>query len=162
MGSSKTIQYIWVHLHYISAGHLYAWFIFEGIFTGPVEKSDRRVLRAMSFNIEQTSFSIISSLSRPLDLELYGTWPHNIHQKGLPHYSKHISAYEVYRCGPPLRVIDVWRHIYWPKRKYDRRVLRAMACAAMTLAKWGQRDSNSQSSDLESDALPLRHSPCCN
>ena len=25
--------------------------------------------------------------------------------------------------------------------------------------KWGQRDSNSQPSDLESDALPLRHSP---
>ena len=27
------------------------------------------------------------------------------------------------------------------------------------LAKWGQRDSNSQPSDLESDALPLRHTP---
>ena len=25
--------------------------------------------------------------------------------------------------------------------------------------KWGQSDSNAQPSDLESDALPLRHSP---
>ena len=34
-----------------------------------------------------------------------------------------------------------------------------MACAAITVAKRGQRDSNSQPSDLESDALPLRHTP---
>ena len=29
----------------------------------------------------------------------------------------------------------------------------------LTHQQWGQRDSNSQPSDLESDALPLRHTP---
>ena len=36
-------------------------------------------------------------------------------------------------------------------------IVATMQCELQTWGKWQQRDSNSQPSDLESDALPLRH-----